>query len=46
LLVPFYIGLIAGVGLLLVKFGKAFFAILPVVFQVTAAQLCSEYLLL
>lgn len=32
LLVPFYIGLIAGIGLLLVKFGKAFFAILPVVF--------------
>jgi len=32
LLVPFYIGLIAGIGLLLVKFGKAFFALLPVVF--------------
>lgn len=32
LLVPFYIGLIAGIGLLLVKFGKAFFALVPTVF--------------
>jgi uncharacterized protein (TIGR00645 family) len=32
LLVPFYLGLIAAIGLLLVKFGKAFFALLPVVF--------------
>ena len=33
LLVPFYIGLIAAVGLLLVKFAKAFVALLPVVFN-------------
>ncbi|MEI2635370.1 MAG: TIGR00645 family protein [Methylotenera sp.] len=33
LLVPFYLGLIAGIGLLLIKFGKAFFALLPVVFE-------------
>lgn len=32
LLVPFYIGLIAGIALLLVKFGKAFFALIPTVF--------------
>jgi len=32
LLVPFYIGLIAGIGLLLVKFSKAFFILLPTVF--------------
>ena len=32
LLVPFYIGLVAGIGLLLVKFGKAFFALVPTVF--------------
>ena len=33
LLVPFYIGLIAGIALLLVKFGKAFFALIPTVFS-------------
>lgn len=33
LLVPFYLGLIAAMGLLLVKFLKAFIALLPVVFQ-------------
>ncbi len=33
LLVPFYIGLVAGVALLLVKFSKAFIALLPVVFE-------------
>lgn len=33
LLVPFYLGLIAAVGLLLVKFLKAFMALLPVVFH-------------
>jgi len=32
LLVPFYIGLVAGIGLLLVKFIKAFFALVPTVF--------------
>jgi uncharacterized protein (TIGR00645 family) len=32
LLVPFYIGLIAGIGLLLVKFSKAFFTLIPTVF--------------
>jgi len=32
LLAPFYLGLIAGIGLLLVKFAKAFVAALPVVF--------------
>ncbi|HOY69619.1 MAG TPA: TIGR00645 family protein [Methylotenera sp.] len=32
LLVPFYIGLIAGIALLLVKFVKAFFALIPTVF--------------
>jgi uncharacterized protein (TIGR00645 family) len=32
LLVPFYLGLIAGIGLLLVKFGKAFIALVPDVF--------------
>ena len=32
LLVPFYIGLIAGIALLLVKFAKAFFALIPTVF--------------
>jgi len=33
LLVPFYIGLVAGIGLLLVKFAKAFFALVPTVFD-------------
>lgn len=33
LLVPFYIGLVAGVALLLVKFSKAFVALLPIVFE-------------
>lgn len=33
LLVPFYIGLIAAIGLLLAKFIKAFFALLPLVFE-------------
>lgn len=33
LLVPFYIGLVAGVALLLVKFSKAFIALLPIVFE-------------
>jgi uncharacterized protein (TIGR00645 family) len=33
LLVPFYLGLIAAVGLLLVKFSKAFMALLPIVFN-------------
>ena len=33
LLAPFYLGLIAAIGLLLVKFGKAFIASLPVVFE-------------
>jgi uncharacterized protein (TIGR00645 family) len=33
LLVPFYLGLIAALGLLLVKFLKAFVALLPVVFD-------------
>lgn len=33
LLVPFYIGLISAIGLLLVKFSKAFIALLPVVFS-------------
>ncbi len=32
LLVPFYIGLIAGIALLLVKFGKAFLTLIPSVF--------------
>jgi uncharacterized protein (TIGR00645 family) len=32
LLVPFYLGLIAGIGLLLVKFSKAFIALVPEVF--------------
>lgn len=32
LLVPFYIGLVAAVALLLVKFAKAFIALLPIVF--------------
>lgn len=32
LLVPFYIGLVAGILLLLVKFTKAFFTLLPLVF--------------
>ena len=32
LLVPFYIGLIAGIALLLVKFAKAFMALIPTVF--------------
>ncbi|ADI31016.1 TIGR00645 family protein [Methylotenera versatilis] len=32
LLVPFYLGLIAGIALLLVKFSKAFFALIPTVF--------------
>ena len=32
LLVPFYIGLVAAVALLLVKFAKAFVALLPIVF--------------
>lgn len=32
LLVPFYLGLIAGIALLLIKFLKAFVALLPVVF--------------
>ncbi|NOT14475.1 MAG: TIGR00645 family protein [Methylotenera sp.] len=33
LLVPFYIGLIASIALLLVKFAKAFMALLPVIFN-------------
>jgi len=33
LLAPFYLGLIAGIGLLLIKFVKAFFASLPIVFE-------------
>lgn len=33
LLVPFYIGLIAAIALLLVKFSKAFFALIPTVFD-------------
>jgi len=33
LLAPFYIGLIAGIGLLLLKFVKAFIAALPIVFE-------------
>jgi len=33
LLVPFYIGLIAAIALLLVKFGKAFLALIPTVFN-------------
>lgn len=33
LLVPFYIGLVAAVALLLIKFSKAFAALLPVVFS-------------
>ena len=33
LLVPFYIGLIAGIALLLVKFAKAFFFLIPTVFS-------------
>ena len=33
LLVPFYIGLVAGIALLLVKFSKAFIALLPIVFE-------------
>ena len=33
LLIPFYLGLIAAVGLLLVKFLKAFVVLLSVVFQ-------------
>lgn len=33
LLAPFYIGLILGIGLLLVKFLKSFFAALPIVFE-------------
>ncbi len=33
LLAPFYLGLIAGIGLLLIKFSKAFIAALPVVFE-------------
>ena len=32
LLVPFYLGLIAGIALLLVKFSKAFVTLVPVVF--------------
>ena len=33
LLVPFYLGLIAGIALLLVKFAKAFVSLVPVVFN-------------
>ena len=33
LLAPFYFGLIAAIGLLLLKFGKAFIAAVPVVFE-------------
>jgi uncharacterized protein (TIGR00645 family) len=33
LLAPFYVGLIAGIALLLIKFVKAFIAALPVVFE-------------
>ncbi len=33
LLAPFYLGLIAGIGLLLLKFVKAFIAALPIVFE-------------
>jgi uncharacterized protein (TIGR00645 family) len=33
LLVPFYLGLIAGIALLLIKFGKAFVTLVPVVFN-------------
>ncbi len=32
-LVPFYIGLVAAMGLLLIKFGKAFILLLPMIFE-------------
>ncbi len=32
-LVPFYIGLVAAMGLLLIKFGKAFILLLPMMFE-------------
>ncbi len=38
LLAPFYLGLIAGIGLLLVKFTKAFISALPVVFEGSSGE--------
>lgn len=39
LLAPFYIGLVAAIALLLVKFIKAFIALLPVVFSGEASSI-------
>ena len=38
LLAPFYLGLVAAIGLLLVKFVNSFVATLPAVFEAAAAK--------
>lgn len=38
LLAPFYLGLVAGIGMLLVKFGQEFFHLLPHVFEYSEAD--------